>query len=276
MSGAAATLRIEQLSAGYPGRPVIDRLTLAPFPAGKVTALVGPNAAGKSTLMLSLAGLIRATGSVRLGAQDLLGIPIAERANVVSFMPQALPHGVALSVLESVIASLMASPLTGFKMRGPRIRQQALAALERLSIAHLALEPLSRLSGGQRQLVGLAQAVVRQPRVLLLDEPTSALDLRHQASVMGLVRELAREGRVVVVVLHDLNLAARWADHVVVLSAGAMAAQGVPDAAITADMLAGVYGVKAIVDRSSLGHLQISIEDVLPLAASAPRDKQAS
>jgi iron complex transport system ATP-binding protein len=262
-------LSIEGLSAGYPRRRVIERLTLDPLPAGRITALVGPNGAGKSTLMLALAGLIGATGTVRLGVRDLVDMPIAERANVVAFMPQALPPGVGLSVLESVMASLRASPMAGPQTRGLRLRQRAFATLERLSIGDLALEQLNRLSGGQRQLVSLAQAVVRQPRVLLLDEPTSALDLRHQTQVMGLVRELAGEGKVVVIVLHDLNLAARWSDHIVVLSHGAVAAQGDPETALTPDMLASVYGVRAVVERSSLGHLQVSVDHVLPSAAGA-------
>lgn len=267
MGAGGETLSIDRLSAGYPRRRVIDGLTLDPFPAGRITALVGPNAAGKSTLMLALSGLIRATGSVRLGPRDILAMDVAERANVVTFMPQALPQGVALSALESVMASLKASPMASLETRGTRIRERAFAALQRLSIGDIAMERLSRLSGGQRQLVSLAQAVIREPRVLLLDEPTSALDLRHQAQVMGLVRELAREGKVVVIVLHDLNLAARWADHVVVLADGAVAAQGNPATAITSGMLARVYGVKALVERSSLGHLQVSVEHVL---ASAP------
>lgn len=256
-------LNIRGLCASYPRRPVIDGLTLDPFPVGQVVALVGPNAAGKSTLMLALAGLIGAKGSVRLGEREILDLPVGERAGIVSFMPQALPQGVALSVLESVIASLKASPLADFDLRGRQVHRRALATLERLAIGNLALERLNRLSGGQRQLVSLAQAVAREPRVLLLDEPTSALDLRHQAAVMGLVRELAREGRIVVVVLHDLNLAARWADHVVVLSKGAVATQGEPETAITSEMLASVYGVQALVEHSSRGHLQVSVEGVL-------------
>jgi iron complex transport system ATP-binding protein len=278
MSAAGDALRIEHLSAGYPRRRVIERLSLDPFPAGRITALVGPNAAGKSTLMLALAGLIRrTTGSVRLGPLDVLAMSVAERAGIVTFMPQALPQGVALSALESVMASLKAAPVAGLETHGIRIRERALAALERLSIGSIAMEQLNRLSGGQRQLVSLAQAIIREPRVLLLDEPTSALDLRHQTQVMGLVRELAREGRIVVIVLHDLNLAARWADHIVVLSDGAVAAQGAPETAITADMLARVYGVDALVERSTLGHLQVSVECVLSpgggeRAAPAPRD----
>ncbi len=262
-----AGLCIARLSAGYPRRRVIEDLTLDPFPAGDVTALVGPNAAGKSTLLLALAGLVRTTGSVRLDELELLDMAVAERADLITFVPQALPQGVALSALESVMASLKAAAGSGRSVQGRSLRERAYAALERLSIGGIAMEQLNRLSGGQRQLVSLAQAVVRDPRVLLLDEPTSALDLRHQTHVMGLVRELASEGRVIVVVLHDLNLAARWADRIVVLSNGTAAAQGDPEAAITADMLNRVYGVEASVERSSRGHLQVSVERVLPAGA---------
>lgn len=273
MSAATEVLRIDDLCAGYPGRPVISGLTLDPFAVGQVTALVGPNAAGKSTLMLALAGLVRSTGSVRFGPHELLGMPIAERARIVTFMPQALPQSIALSVLESVMASLNASPTVELGPRGKQVRRRALDALERLSIANLALESLNRLSGGQRQLVSLAQSVVREPRIMLLDEPTSALDLHHQVSVMALVRELAREGRIVVVVLHDLNLAARWADRVVVISGGAVAAQGDPASAITSDMLADVYGVEALIEHSSRGHLQVCVEGkrTLPSAVATCR-----
>lgn len=265
MSNQSATeLTIKGLSAGYRHRPVIRGLDLGPIRAGEVTALVGPNAAGKSTLLLALAGLIRTTGAVHLGDLNLLTIRAAERAAAVTFMPQALPQGIALTVLESVIASLKAAPLGGFELRTSEARRRAAAVLERLAIADLALEPLDRLSGGQRQLVGLAQAVVRDPRALLLDEPTSALDLRHQVSVMKLIRALAAEGRIVIVVMHDLALAARWSDTIVVLHNGKVEAQGTPAVALTPDLLARVYGIAARVERSSLGHVQIAVDDALP------------
>lgn len=256
-------LTIRGLSAGYRGRPVIRDLDLGPIVAGAVTALVGPNAAGKSTLLRTLAGLIKATGSVTLGTEDLGIMSAAERAAKVTFMPQALPQGIALTVLESVIASFKASQSGAFEEGAQDARRRAVAALDRLGIADLALEDLDRLSGGQRQLAGLAQAIVRNPRVLLLDEPTSALDLRHQATVMKLVRELAAEDRVVIVVMHDLGLAARWADSIVVLHGGRIEAHGPPDAALNADLLARVYGVAAHVERSSRGHVLISVDGVL-------------
>ena len=166
-------------------------------------------------MLLALAGLIGATGTVRLGERDLLRLSIGERATVAAFMPQTLPQGVALTVLESVIAAGRASPLGDLAIAGEELRRRAVATLDRLGVSDLALEFLDRLSGGQRQLVGLAQALVREPQLLLLDEPTSALDLRHQVGVMTLVRALASEGRTVMVVLHDLNLAMRWADRIV-------------------------------------------------------------
>ena len=217
MTRKPISLMIEGLSAGYARRPVIRDMTLGPIQAGHVTALVGPNAAGKSTLLLALAGLIGATGTVLLGERDLLRLSIGERATVAAFMPQTLPQGVALTVLELVIAAGRASPLGDLAIAGEELRRRAVATLDRLGVADLALEFLDRLSGGQRQLVGLAQALVREPQLLLLDEPTSALDLRHQVGVMTLVRALASEGRTVMVVLHDLNLAMRWADRIVVI-----------------------------------------------------------
>ncbi len=257
-----AGLEIQQLSAGYGRRPVIRDLTLAPFAPGQVTALVGPNAAGKSTLLRALAGLIPARGRLTLDEADLMALPHAARARLVGFMPQMLPQGIALTVMETVIAALMAVPLAA-PCSAPEARERAAALLAQMGIAALALVPIDRLSGGQRQLVSLAQALVREPRVLLLDEPTSALDLRHQAVVMELLRRLAAQGRIIVVVLHDLALTARYADHVVVLDHGTMATEGTPATAITAAMLAEVYGVVGRVETCAHGTLQVMVDAAL-------------
>ncbi len=264
MAGQNGMLEVVDLHAGYPRRKVIDGVTLPPLARGGVHALVGPNAAGKSTLMRALAGLQPASGSVRLDGEELLGLPLAAQAARVTYMPQTLPSGVGLNVLESVAGAVRASG-TGQDPRTPE--QRALAVLERAGILALALEGLDRLSGGQRQLVSLAQSLVREPRVLLLDEPISALDLQHQMRVMRLVRELARErGMIVLVVLHDLQIAARWADGIVMLSSGAVAATGTPAEAITPMTLARVYGVDARVERCSKGSLQIIVDDDLHTA----------
>jgi iron complex transport system ATP-binding protein len=258
----AFDLHIAGLSAGYRGRPVITGLTLAPIKAGRVTALVGPNAAGKTTLLRALAGLLPASGSAQVRGANLLAMPAAERAALVSYMPQALPEGVSLTVLESVIAALRASRPHGGG-NGRSARDRAIAVLDRLRIAGVALEPLDCLSGGQRQLCGLAQSLVSDPTVLLLDEPTSALDLHHQVTVMSLARELAATGRIVICVLHDLSQAARWADTIIIMNNGRRYSQGVPDEILTSRMLADVYAVQAHVERLS-GFSHIVVNDVLP------------
>lgn len=253
------TLQVTQLTASYGSRRVIHELTLDPLHAGQVTALVGPNAAGKSTLLRALAGLVRTQGSISLDGTELSKLSLVERSKRVGFMPQVLPQGVDLSVLESVLSALHATARFA-SSEGESNTDQALRVLARLGLMDLALEPLSRLSGGQRQLVSLAQAIVREPRVLLLDEPTSALDLRHQVLVMGAARELAAESRIVVVVLHDLNLAARWADRLVVLDKGRRHAEGPSGETLTPRLLEEVYGVEGRVERCSRGHLQISVD----------------
>lgn len=257
MSGGLA---ITSLTGGYPKREVIHDLTVAGIAAGEVVALVGPNAAGKSTLLRMIAGIVPASGSVRLGGAELMRMSFGERARQVAFMPQILPAGMALSVLEGTIAALRATPTSAGFLPDAEAKDRAAATLERLGILDLALRSYDRLSGGQRQLASLAQAVVRQPRLLLLDEPTSALDLAFQLRVMGFVRELARERRLtVIVVLHDLNLACRWADRIAVLSDGRLVAFGLPREAVTRDLLRTVYAVEARIAPGQDGQPMVEV-----------------
>ncbi len=248
-------LAISEFSVGYGRKLVIPPFALAPLPRGSVTALVGPNGAGKSTLLRGLAGLLKARGSARLDGVELVGLPLEFRAHHIAYMPQSLPHGVALTVIETLVGALRASPTD---QPVPDAAAQGLQLLQRIGIADLALRRLDQLSGGQKQMVGLAQALVRRPRVLLLDEPTSALDLRFQLAVMELVRELTTEcGLITVVVLHDLAQAARHADRLVVLAGGLLQADGTPEEVLTPDLLARVYGLSARVERCSRGQIQV-------------------
>ena len=139
-----------------------------------------------------------ATGSITLGDKALLGLKLEEHARVVTYMPQSVPQGIALSVLETVLGALRASPIDRAVPGSREATARAVRVLDHIGIASLAMEPLERLSGGQRQLVSLAQALVREPRVLLLDEPISALDLQHQLRVMQLVRRLSAERGMIV------------------------------------------------------------------------------
>lgn len=256
----ALEFAVENISVGYPRRKVIESLSLPPLAGGAMTALVGPNAAGKTTLLRGLAGLARATGSIRLRGQELTALGPAARAKNVTYMPQSLPQRVALTVFEAVLSALKASPHGG---ASDDERARALRTLERLGIADLALRPLDELSGGQRQMASLAQALAREPSVLLLDEPTSALDLHHQLRVMSVVRDVARErGIVTVLVLHDIALACRWCERIVVLSHGKVFADGPPEKAVTPEMFARVYGVEARVETCSRGFMQIMVDAI--------------
>lgn len=251
-------LEIDNVRAGYRGREVLTGLTLPPIGQGRITALVGPNGAGKTTLLRALAGLLPASGTIRLDGVNVLGISAAERARRIAFMPQFAPQRLSLTVVEAIIAALRASPVDA-PADGHDARQRALEALDRLKILDLALQPFDTLSGGQRQLASLAQALVRRPRLLLLDEPTSALDLRYQQKVIANVRETASAGTIVIMVLHDLQAAASWADSVIVLSDGRLFAHGGPGEVITSSMLGKVYGIDAVVEHTAGGGLHIQV-----------------
>ena len=256
-----ARLDIQDLSVRYGDRTIIEGQSLAPLSAGHVVSLVGPNGAGKSTLLRAIAGLTPSTGVVVFDGQDLNRLSISQRARHVAYMPQTLPQDVALTVMETVVAALEASPSPVF---GAQAEARAVAALQRVGAIDLAMRRLDRLSGGQRQIAGLAQALVREPRILLLDEPTSALDLRHQLDVLTLARDYAREAdAVVVMVLHDLQAAVRASDHIVVLSNGQVRVEGAPVETITPQVLADVWEVNARVETCGRGQIQIMVDSVV-------------
>lgn len=185
-------LALSRFSAGYPKRQVILDLTVPQLPHGKITALLGPNGSGKSTLMRAMAGLGPSTGELSLDGENLLALPFARRAEKVVYLPQTLPAGVHLHVLESIIVAQRAAG----GLHGAESEAQVMSLLRQLGIEHLALSYLDRLSGGQKQLVGLAQSLIRQP-AQLLDEPLSALDLNYQFHVMDLVRRETRRRNIV-------------------------------------------------------------------------------
>lgn len=224
-------LTIHALCAGYGKRQIIENLSISTLPRGEVTVLLGSNGCGKSTLLRALAGLNRASGQAWLDEENLLSLPFSRRAEKVVFLPQSLPQGVHLQVLESVIVAQRASG-------AEQNRAQAIAMLEELGIAHLAMNYLDSLSGGQKQLVGLAQSLIRRPSLLLLDEPLSALDLNYQFHVMDVVsRETRMRNMVTLVVVHDINIALRHAAQVIMLKEGKLIDSGDPQRVISAEIL---------------------------------------
>jgi len=249
-------LLAQNISVRYGARNVLSGLDLPLLRPGEVTVLAGPNAAGKSTLLRAIAQLQPYSGKVVLDGSDLAHVPMRDRARLVGFMPQSLPASSSLVALESVIAALR----SGDTVSARQADATAMAVLNKLGIEALALEPLSSLSGGQRQMVSLAQAIVRDPRLLLLDEPTSALDLARQVRLLSELRRLAGEGRIVVAVLHDLALAAQWADRIVLIHGGHTRAEGRPEEVLTPELLAEVYGVEARVERCSRGRIMVMID----------------
>ncbi len=253
-------LTVKNLSAGYYKKTVINNLSLPPLKAGEVVVLTGPNAAGKSTLLRAISGLVSAKGDILYNNINLKSLPLRKRATYMSFMPQHVPADIDLSVIEAVISSLKASPIDAANAENKHIYDQAFAALEKIGISHLAMEPINHLSGGQRQMASLARTIVRNPKILLLDEPTSALDLQHQVKVMKLARTFAAEGKIVVIVLHDLNLALRWSDKVVIMNKGNVVSCGTPQEAITPQLVTDVYGVCSRVEACSRGFLQIIVD----------------
>jgi len=259
-AAADANLIISDLAAGYGRREIITDFSMDPIAPGSITAVLGPNGSGKSTLLKALAGLIPLRrGRIALGLWNLARAPYVQRGQHLVYVPQGLPTAVHLRVLESVLVAAN----TRRSVTGGADIAAVHRLLGRLGIAHLALSYLDELSGGQKQLVGLAQALIRQPRVLLLDEPLSALDLNYQFHVMDLLhRETAEHGLITLIALHDINIALRHTDRALLLQHGRLTASGSAKQVIRPDRLAAVYGVRARIEISTLGLPYVLIEGV--------------
>ncbi|MGB6102597.1 MAG: ABC transporter ATP-binding protein [Pusillimonas sp.] len=253
-------LEVSNLRVAYRKQAIIPDLTLKPLLGGQLISLLGPNGSGKSTLLKALAGLLPLKrGSIRLNGQSLEKISFEQRAQQVVYLPQSLPASVHLRVLESVLVAARASALSADA--GQVHVEQVMLLLRRLDIEHLSMHYLDQLSGGQKQLVGLAQALIRRPRLLLLDEPLSALDLNYQFHVMDLLRQETHEhGLITLIVLHDLNVALRHSDYAVLIKQGELLGEGLPGQVISPATLAEGYGVETRIEPCSRGMLQVLID----------------
>lgn len=267
----SAGLQVAGLSAGYPGRAVLRDISFGPVQAGGLIALVGPNAVGKSTLIKAMAGLTHSTGELLFEGEDLQRRPERERRQVIGYLPQALPQASSLLAYEIWQSALRSGRPEWTPAHGEAAIEQVVAEM---GLSELAMRRLDELSGGQRQMVGLAQVIVRAPRLLLLDEPTSALDLRWQLLVLGTLRRLTHDrGTTCLVAVHDLNLASRFCDHLLALGPGGLRASGPPREVLTPRLLRAVYGISARVEPCSRGHLMViadAADDTQPGEAISP------
>lgn len=219
---------------------------------GQVNVIVGPNGTGKSTLLKTLFGDIQAlSGDIMFAGATLQRKQLAQWRKQFGYMPQDIRLDVELSVLEVVLLGQM----DALSLRiDDAIIKEALIALDKIGLLHLASRAVNKLSGGQCQMVLFAQALMRNPRILLLDEPVSALDLHFQHVLLDhLDRQTKEQGWVTLMVLHDLNLAAQYADNLLVLKAGKLVASGHPSDILTPALIKEVYQVNAQVSKDAAG-----------------------
>jgi iron complex transport system ATP-binding protein len=260
-------LRAEDVSLGYDDRLVVDGLTFQ-VPAGRITVIVGANACGKSTLLRGLARLLRpAGGSVLLDGQDIHRLPTKEVARRVGILPQQpiAPEGITVADL---VARGRNPHQRWLRQFSPDDELAVLTALEATETADLAERSVDELSGGQRQRVWIALALAQGTPLLLLDEPTTFLDLAHQIEVLDLLDRLNEsEGRTVVLVLHDLNLACRYAHHLVAMKDGRIVAEGHPNEVITPATVQEVFDLACDVVPDPLTGTPL----VLPIPTRPPR-----
>ncbi|MGA8258311.1 MAG: ABC transporter ATP-binding protein [Nocardioides sp.] len=245
MSTSPARLRAEQITVGYGMTPVIADLTFD-VPDGKVTSIIGPNGCGKSTLLRTLARLLKPTsGQVHLDGDPIASISTKEISKRLALLPQSpiSPEGL---LVRDLVGRGRHPHQKWFSQWSPDDEQVVEAALRMTDTLDLADRPIDQLSGGQRQRAWIAMTLAQDTDLVLLDEPTTFLDLAHQIEVLDLVTRLNRErGRTVVMVLHDLNLAARYSDVIVVMKDGAIVGQGAPTEIFTETMLSTVFGLDA-------------------------------
>ncbi|MGE0725715.1 MAG: ABC transporter ATP-binding protein [Alphaproteobacteria bacterium] len=237
-------LAIDAVSVRLGGRTVVDRVSLT-IPAGHMVALIGPNGAGKTTLLRAAAGALAHDGAIRIAGRDAIAMDGDERARVVAYMPQGREVAWAIAVRELVALGRL--PHRAFGARPSAADRAAVdQAIAAVDLAALAGRPATRLSEGERARALRARTQAQATPIQLVDEPTAAHDPNHQLQVMEILRARADAGAAVVVVLHDLTLAARFAHALALLDRGRLVATGAPDEVLTAERLATVYRVSAL------------------------------
>ncbi|GBO50763.1 Fe(3+) dicitrate ABC transporter ATP-binding protein FecE [Pectobacterium versatile] len=237
-------LTTQNLTAGYGDKRILDGLSLS-LPAGKITALLGPNGCGKSTLLKCFAKLLTPeSGTIQLNGKPLSAFSARQLSRHLALLPQQhlTPEGITV---RDMVAYGRSPWLSLWGRLSPDDRQRVQLAMEKTHIVDLADKRLTDLSGGQRQRAFLAMLLAQDTPVVLLDEPTTYLDINHQVELMKLLRELNQAGKTVVTVLHDLNQASRYCDHLVMLADGRVMAEGSPHEVMKPELLQRVFSIDA-------------------------------
>ncbi|SFH77455.1 iron complex transport system ATP-binding protein [Selenomonas ruminantium] len=252
-------LMVRKLQAGYDRRQVLQDISFA-MGSGELVGLIGPNGAGKSTLLKAIRGLMPAEGEVCIAGRQLGDYGPQELARTMAYLPQQSKVPFAFTV-EQVVLMGRSPYLRWWQRESGRDRQIAAACMDYMAVRGLAAMPLNSLSGGQRQRVLLAKVLAQQTPLLLLDEPASGLDLFYQEELFRFCRDICAAGRSVLLVVHDLSLAARFCSRLLLLGKGQLLADGVPAEVLTAERLSEAYGVPVQVGFHPVtGHADIYTE----------------
>jgi len=244
-------MNLSNLSVSLGRRSVIRDLNLS-VGKGEFIGLLGPNGAGKSTLMRAMASLTPASGSILLNGNDLAAIPEQERARMIAYIPQN--HEIAWPISVEDVVSLGRAPyrvpFAPLSSTDLNAIEQAIMEMELEALRH---RPATKLSGGEVARVTLARALAQETGLIIADEPAAGLDPAHQISMMRVFAGLAERGRTIIVSLHDLGLAARWCDRIVLMNNGGIVADGSPQNVLTAEHIASVYGVRVYTGEDEKG-----------------------
>ncbi|MBB3908732.1 ABC transporter ATP-binding protein [Anoxybacteroides rupiense] len=244
--------KVEQVVAGYDHKTVIQDVSLV-VPSGKISVMIGANGCGKSTLLKTMARLIKPTsGQIILDGKPISQFPPKQLARILGLLPQSpvIPEGITVADLVGRGRFPHQSWLSGWTRKD----YEAVAeAMEFMNIIEFANHPIDELSGGQRQRVWIAMALAQQPDILLLDEPTTFLDITYQIEILDLLTDLNRKhGTTIVMVLHDINLSARYADHIFALHKGRLVAEGEPSKVLTSTLIKEIFGLDCTVIEDPL------------------------
>jgi iron complex transport system ATP-binding protein len=241
---SAAFLTAQGVSVRLSSRTVLNDVSLALSP-GHLVALVGPNGAGKTTLLRAIAGLVPSDGAIHVGGDALSALPLRERARRFGYLPQGHIVHWPLAARDIVALGRYPHGATDPGRLTPRDSEAVLRAMQAADVVEFGGRRVTELSGGERSRVALARVLAVEAPVILADEPTASLDPRHQIDVMKTLRTAADQGTLVIVVTHDLGLAARFADTVLVLSEGRLVSQGAPSQALSEQVMGDVFRISA-------------------------------